>query len=58
MNKRRENDRLMWKSAGRAPSLRVFSTGICFATEENARKTFGQGSRRVPVGTMKAEYTK
>jgi len=25
MNKRRKNDRLIWKSAGRAPSLRVMS---------------------------------
>jgi hypothetical protein len=31
--------------------------GICFTTEEKARKTPSQGSRRVPVGTMKTEYT-
>jgi len=26
-------------------------------TEENARKNLNQGSRRMPVGTMKTEYT-
>jgi hypothetical protein len=25
--------------------------GICFTTEEKAKKNFGQGSRRLPVGT-------
>ena len=27
--------------------------GICLTTEENAQKNLSQGSRRVPVGTMK-----
>jgi len=31
--------------------------GICLSTEEKARKTLSQGSRRVPVSTMKTEYT-
>jgi len=31
--------------------------GICLTTEEKARKNLGQGSRRMPVGTMKTEYT-
>ena len=31
--------------------------GICLSTQEKARKTLSQGSRRVPVGTMKTEYT-
>ena len=31
--------------------------GICLATEERARKNLSQGSRRMPVGTMKREYT-
>ena len=31
--------------------------GICLTTEENARKNFSQGSRRVPVGTVKTDYT-
>ena len=30
--------------------------GICLTTEEKARKTLSQGSRRMPVGTMKTEY--
>jgi hypothetical protein len=31
--------------------------GICLATEEKTRKNLSQGNRRVPVGTMKTEYT-
>jgi len=31
--------------------------GICLTTEEKARKTLNQGSRRVAAGTMKTEYT-
>jgi hypothetical protein len=48
---------LMWKSAGRAPSLRVIYPGICLTTEEEARKNLSHGSGRVPVGRMKIEYT-
>jgi hypothetical protein len=32
-------------------------SGICLTTEEKARKNLSQGSRRMPVGTMKTEYT-
>jgi hypothetical protein len=35
----------MWKSAGRAPSLRVFCPGICLTTEGKARKNRSQGKR-------------
>jgi hypothetical protein len=31
--------------------------GICLTTEEKARKNLSEGCRRVPVGTMKTEYT-
>ena len=31
--------------------------GICLTAEEKARKNLSQGSRRMPVGTMKTEYT-
>jgi len=31
--------------------------GICLTTEEKAWKNLSHDSRRVPVGTMKAEYT-
>jgi len=37
--------------------LRQFYPGICLATEEKARENLSQGSRRVPDGTMKTEYT-
>jgi len=38
------------------PRLCELYPGICLTTEEKARKTLSQGSRRVPVGTMKTEY--
>jgi 2-keto-3-deoxy-L-rhamnonate aldolase RhmA len=31
--------------------------GICLTTEEKARKNLSQGCWRMPVGTMKTEYT-
>ena len=31
--------------------------GICLTNEEKARKTLSQGSRRMPIGTMRTEYT-
>jgi len=34
------------------PRLCGFYPGICLTTEEKARKSLSQGSRRVPVGTM------
>ena len=39
------------------PRLCELYPGICLTTEEKARKNLSQGSRRVPVGTMKTEYT-
>ena len=39
------------------PRLCDVYPGICFTTEEKARKNLSQGSRRMPVGTMKTEYT-
>jgi hypothetical protein len=35
------------------PRLCEVYPGICLTTEEKARKNLSQGSRRVPVGTMK-----
>jgi len=37
------------------PRLCELYLGICFTTEEKARENLSQGSRRVPVGTMKTE---
>jgi len=31
--------------------------GICLTTEEKAWKNLSQGSQKMPVGTMKTEYT-
>jgi hypothetical protein len=39
------------------PRLCELYPGIYLTTEEKARKKLSQGSRRVPVGTMKTEYT-
>jgi hypothetical protein len=39
------------------PRLCNLYPGISLTTEEKARKNLSQGSRRVPVGMMKIEYT-
>jgi len=39
------------------PHLREFYPGICLTNDEKAQKNLSQGSRKVPVGTMKTEYT-
>jgi len=39
------------------PRLCELYRGICLTTEEKARKNLSQGSRKVPAGTMKTEYT-
>jgi hypothetical protein len=39
------------------PRLCDVYLGICLPTDEKARKNLSQGSRRMPVGTMKTEYT-
>jgi hypothetical protein len=39
------------------PRLYVVYRGSCLTTEEKAQKNLSQGSRRMPVGTMKTEYT-
>jgi len=39
------------------PHFYELYSGICLTNEEKAQKNFSQGSRRVPVGTMKTEYT-
>jgi len=54
-----ETTQLIWKSAGRAPSLQILMLypRICLTTEEKARKNLSQGRRRMPFGTIKREYT-
>jgi len=44
------------KSAARAPFCELYP-GICLTTEEETGKNLSQNSRRMPVGTMKTEYT-
>jgi len=39
------------------PRLCELYPGICLTTEEEARTNLSQGSGRVPVGTIKTEYT-
>jgi hypothetical protein len=39
------------------PRLCELYPGICLTTEGKALKNLSQGSRIVPVGTMKTEYT-
>jgi len=52
----RKNYRLMGRLRAVPRHCGLYS-GICLTTEEEARKNLNQGSRRVPVGTMKTEYT-
>jgi len=46
-----------WEECGAMPRLCGLSPGICLTTEEKARENLSQGSRRMPVGTMKTEHT-
>ena len=39
------------------PRLCELYPGICLITEEKTWKSLSQGSRRMPVGTMKTGYT-
>jgi len=39
------------------PRLCELYPGICLTTEEKAQKNLSQDNGRVPVGTMKTEYT-
>ena len=52
-----QNNTIHLGRVGAVPRLCEYYPGICLTTEEKARENFSQGSRRVPVGTMKTEYT-
>jgi len=56
MNELRKNYRLMGRVRA-VPRLCELYRGICLTTEEIARKNLCQSRLRVPVGTMKTEYT-
>ena len=51
-----QHSSLIRKSAGRAPSLRGIPWHLPYNWGE-ARKNLSQGGRRMPVGTMKTEYS-
>jgi hypothetical protein len=51
-----QHNLLIWKSAD-VPRLCELCPGIYLTIEEKARKNLSQGSRRMPVGKMKTEYT-
>jgi hypothetical protein len=46
-----------WEECETVPRLCEVYPGICLTTEERALKNLSQGGRRMPVGTMKTEYT-
>ena len=54
---RSQNGQTNWEECGPCPRLCELYPGICLITEVKAGKNLIQGSRRVPVGTMKTEYT-
>jgi hypothetical protein len=53
---RRTKQQPNWEECGPRPVFASYP-GICLTTEEIARKNLSQGSRRVPAGMMKTEYT-
>jgi hypothetical protein len=55
---RRTKQLTNWEECVRAvPRLYELYPGICLTTEEKTRENLIQGSRRMPVGAMKTEYT-
>jgi len=46
-----------WEERRQCPVFCELYPGICLTTEKKAQKSLSQGSRRMPVGTMKTEYT-
>ena len=46
-----------WEECGTCPVFASYTLAFCLTTEEQARKNLSQGSGRMPVGTMKTEYT-
>jgi hypothetical protein len=52
-----QNDTVNFGRVRVVPRLCELYPGIYLTTEEKARKNLSQGSRRVPVGTMKTKYT-
>ena len=52
-----QNNTINLRRVRAVPRLCELYPGICLTTEEKARKNLSQGSGRVPVGTMKTEYT-
>ena len=51
-----QHNSLTRKSVVRARFCKLYP-GICLTTEEKALENLMQGSRRMPYGTMKTEYT-
>ena len=49
----RRTTQKFWKCEGRAPSLRVLPWHLPYDWGKSTEKPLSQGSRRVPVGTMK-----
>ena len=56
-NKQYIEQHKIWEECGPCPIFARFSPGISLITEEKARKNLSHCSRRMPVGTMKTEYT-
>jgi len=53
-----QNNTINFGRVRAVPRLGELYPGICLTTEEKARKTLSQGSRRMPAGTMKIhKYT-
>jgi len=53
---RAQSGQTNWGRVRAMPRLCELYPGICLTTKEKPRKNLSQGSRRVPVDTMKTEY--
>ena len=48
---------LIWEECGPCPVFASYTLAFALQRRKKARKKLCQGSRRVPVGTMKTEHT-
>jgi hypothetical protein len=52
-----EQHKSLIRKSATMPCLCEVYPGICLTAKEKAQKTLSHGSQRMPVGTMKTEYT-
>ena len=48
---------LIWEECGPCPVFASYTLAFALQLRKKTRRNLSQGSRRIPVGTMKTEYT-